>query len=242
MRDFTKTIYHLRKSILFLISLHAVHVTLAQSNVGESAPGFLTSMPPNAPVLSEPADQAKNVPVELSLSWFSQIHTGTYTLKLSESPDLTDPFIEQTDLSDTTYTVSGLEHDATYYWQVRGTNDAGDGPFSNTRGFSTTSVTSVKQNAHGGMNGFSMNVYPNPFHSTVNVDYQIPEETEVLITVINQLGQAVQYLDEGLKPPGRYQWVWNGQHMSGEHARRGVYFLLFQSNAGHVTRKMILIR
>jgi hypothetical protein len=338
MRDFTRAIYLLRKGFLLLISLHVTLVTSAQSNVCESASGFLTSMPPEAPVLFEPDDQATDVLVELSLSWFSQIHTNAYTLTLSESPDLTDPFIEQAGVSDTTYTASGLEHktnyywqvtavnaagssnpssilefttivaipeqpmlivpvdqaseipletdlrwnssedadsytlqlstasdfstfvihqadlkdtvytvsalafDNTYYWHVRASNLAGDGLFSKIWSFSTTSAESVGKKANTGMNGLSMNVYPDPLNSTVRIDYQIPEETKVLITVYNSMGKAVQLLDEGLKPPGRYQLVWNGQNMSGEQAEGGVYFFIFQTNTGILSQKMILIQ
>jgi hypothetical protein len=338
MSDLIKVILHLRKGFLFLIGLQVSYVTSAQSNVCESASGFLTSMPPDAPVLYKPADQATDLLVDLSLSWFSQIHTHAFSLKLSESPDLTDPFIEKTGLSDTLYTASGLEHnttyywqvtagnvagngdpstirefttivaipgkpmlfepedqavdipvetdlrwnssenadsytlqlstaydfstyvihqadlidtvytvsalahDNTYYWQVKASNVAGDGLFSRIWSFSTTSATSLGKKATTGMSGFSLNVYPNPFNSTVRIDYQLPEETDVLITVYNSMGQAVQLLDAGVKSPGRYQLVWNGKKMSGEQVEGGVYFILFQTNAGILTQKMILIQ
>jgi hypothetical protein len=338
MRDLIKAIHHVRKGFLILIGLQVAYITSAQSNVCESASGFLTSMPPEAPVLSEPAEQATDLLVDLNLCWFSQIHTHSFTLKLSESPDLTDPFIDQADLSDTVYTASGLEHNTTYYWQVtagnvagngdpspnqefttivaipeksiliepedqaidipletdlrwkssedadsytlqlsaaydfstfvidqadlkdtvytvsalahdntyywhvRASNFAGDGLFSKIWSFSTTSATSIGKKAYAWMNGFSLNVYPNPFNSTVRIDYQLFEETDVLITVYNCMGQAVQLLDAGLKPAGRYQLVWNGKDMSGEQVETGVYFCLLKIDGGIVTHKIILIQ
>jgi len=242
MRDLIKAINHFRKGILLLIGLLVIYVSSAQSNVRESTSGFLTSMPPEAPVLSEPADQAADLPVDLSLGWFSQIHTRSFTIQLSDSPDLTNPFIDQAGLSDTVYIVSALAHDNTYYWHVRASNVAGDGPFSEIWSFSTTSTTPIGTGGNAGMNGFSLDVNPNPFNSKVRIEYQLPEETDVLLTVYNSVGQAVQLLDAGLKPAGKYQSVWNGKESSGERAEDGVYFFLLQTNAGVVTRKIILIR
>lgn len=338
MRDLIQAIHHLRKGFLLLIGLQAAYLTPAQSNVCESASGFLLSMPPEAPVLSEPADQATDLLVDLSLSWFSQIHTRSFTIQISESPDLSDPFIDQAGLSDTVYTASGLEHNTTYYWQVtsenvagngdpsstwnfttivvipekpvliepedqakdiplesalrwnssenvesytlqlttasdfstlvinqtdlsdtvysifvlehdntyywkvRASNLAGDGLFSEIWSFTTTSATSLGKGGNAGMNGFSLNVYPNPFNSTARIEYQLPEETDILITVYNSLGQAVRLLDAGLKPAGRYQLVWNGKDISGIQADGGVYVCLLKTGRGIVAQKMILIR
>ena len=67
------------------------------------------------------------MPGALDLSWFSQIHTSSYRMLLSNSPDLSSPVINQGNLTDTVYTVSGLESSATYYWQVIANNAAGAG-------------------------------------------------------------------------------------------------------------------
>ena len=68
----------LKHALLLVIILICERTVLPQSNISESASGFLTSMPPEVPLLSGPADQSSDLPVSIKLHWFSQIHTSSF--------------------------------------------------------------------------------------------------------------------------------------------------------------------
>lgn len=328
---------NLRIALLMVLIIQIGGPVISQSNIGESPSGFLTSMPPEAPLLTNPADLSIDMPAVIELSWFSQIHTSCFSLLLSTSPDLSSPLIDMADLTDTVYTLSGLEnstsyywqvtagnvagegnpsptrsfttivalpgapvlevptHEAvdvsvetilkwntvpdaetyhlllsaspdlsnpvidqsgltdtvydvsgldqktTYYWQVTAANVAGDGDPSSAWSFSTASATSVGEQMNPPENGYSLKVYPNPFDETIRIEYQLPEESMIIIAVYNILGQVVQYLDAGLKTAGSYQLEWNGKDQTGERVKSGLYFCLFKTGKAIVNHKMILI-
>lgn len=193
---------------------------------------------PAQPALAEPADQAVDVLVVTDLTWYAVPDAEYYHLLLSASPDLSDPIVDQSDLVDTVYTVSGLDNNTTYYWQVTARNVAVDEDPSSSWSFTTTSSTSVGED---GMNRYLLNIYPNPFNSTVRIEYQLPEESVILITIYNILGKAVEHLDAGLKPAGRYQLEWIGKDPSGKRIKAGLYLCQLKTGKAIVTHKMILI-
>lgn len=84
--------------------------------------------------------------------------------------------------------------------------------------------------------------YPNPFNPETKITYQLPEESHVVIKVLNLQGQLVSTLTQGLKPPGFYTLLWDGRNASGLLAPSGTY--LYQIKAGDFeqTRKMVLLK
>ncbi|MDP1994779.1 MAG: T9SS type A sorting domain-containing protein, partial [Ignavibacteria bacterium] len=85
--------------------------------------------------------------------------------------------------------------------------------------------------------------YPNPFNPTTVIQYALPYESNVNITVYNTLGQVVKTFNEGTKQTGSYNVNFNGEGLSS-----GIY--LYNINAVSIngkqnfqaTKKMILIK
>ena len=90
---------------------------------------------PAAPVLVEPADQAKGVRVNATFRWRSSTGAASYTLQISTDSALVAVHFEKSGLADTTCLVRGLLHGTIYYWRVSAGNNDGTGPFSTTRSF-----------------------------------------------------------------------------------------------------------
>jgi len=84
--------------------------------------------------------------------------------------------------------------------------------------------------------------YPNPFNPTTTLKYQIPQTSEVTITIYNNLGQGVRTLVNKKQEPGYYEAIWNGMNDYGQLVSSGVY--IYQIRAGNFvkSRKMLLLK
>ncbi|UCE64966.1 MAG: T9SS type A sorting domain-containing protein [Candidatus Zixiibacteriota bacterium] len=79
--------------------------------------------------------------------------------------------------------------------------------------------------------------YPNPFNATTTVEFALPEETEIELSIYNIVGQKVAVIYEGVKPAGMHTATWDaGKYPS------GVYFARLESGAGSRAIKMLLLK
>jgi hypothetical protein len=84
--------------------------------------------------------------------------------------------------------------------------------------------------------------YPNPFNPSTTFTYDVPEVSEVTITVYSLLGKEVRTLYRKQQMPGRYTETWDGTDNTGRKLASGVYFLRMQAGSYSKLRKMTLIR
>ena len=84
--------------------------------------------------------------------------------------------------------------------------------------------------------------YPNPFNPETRIDYQLPSNGWVELSVYNVLGQKVRTLVAEEKAAGSYTAVWNGLDNSGLDVASGVYFYRLNTGDFTSTQRMILMR
>lgn len=91
---------------------------------------FTTQMqlPPQV-TLTEPADGAINIPVNVLLTWEATPYATFYQLQLSTDQYYVTTIVDVL-LEDTEYYMEGLEYNTTYYWRVRAGNESGWGIWS----------------------------------------------------------------------------------------------------------------
>jgi choice-of-anchor B domain-containing protein len=79
--------------------------------------------------------------------------------------------------------------------------------------------------------------YPNPFNPTTNITYDVPVETNVTLSVYNQLGQQVKELYNSKQSPGHHTATFDATGLAS-----GAYF--YRINAGYFVemRQMLLVR
>ena len=79
--------------------------------------------------------------------------------------------------------------------------------------------------------------YPNPFNPTTQISFELPETSNIMLSVYNVIGEkVVQVLDE-VKQAGRHSINFDASNLSG-----GVYFLLMEAGKYKRTIKMSLIK
>lgn len=84
--------------------------------------------------------------------------------------------------------------------------------------------------------------YPNPFNPITTLRYDLPELTNVRLTIYDLLGREVKTLVNGVKPSGFYEVSWDGTDSGGRFVGAGVYLYQIQAGEYAKTHKMVLIR
>jgi hypothetical protein len=79
--------------------------------------------------------------------------------------------------------------------------------------------------------------YPNPFNASTKINYDIPEQGNVKLTIYDILGREVSVLVNSEHRPGKYEAVWNANNFSS-----GVYFYRLIYGDLIVSKKMVLIK
>ncbi|MEL6820790.1 MAG: NPCBM/NEW2 domain-containing protein, partial [Calditrichota bacterium] len=82
--------------------------------------------------------------------------------------------------------------------------------------------------------------YPNPFNPETTIEYELPQDETVEITIYNIQGQRVLQLENGLKRAGYHQVRWNGTNENGQKVSSGIYLLVFESASARKVQKMVL--
>ncbi|MCF7801507.1 MAG: choice-of-anchor D domain-containing protein [Candidatus Marinimicrobia bacterium] len=84
--------------------------------------------------------------------------------------------------------------------------------------------------------------YPNPFNPTTTIDFTIPYQSNVSLTIYNLLGQRVTTLVSGNMPTGRYSVSWNGIDAMGKSVASGMYFYQLSTPNGNLTKKLLFLK
>jgi hypothetical protein len=113
--------------------------------------------------------------------------------------------------------------------------------------FTTNTPTVVSVKDEGETSGIPHNYvleqnYPNPFNPETRINYSIPEQAYVKLSIYDINGILVRTLYEGNQSAGRYQTVWDGENSTGMKVGSGVYFYRIQANSFIQTKKMILLK
>lgn len=84
--------------------------------------------------------------------------------------------------------------------------------------------------------------YPNPFNPTTNIQYNIPKNTFVKLSVYNILGKHIIDLVNENQNAGLQNVQWNALDKNGLAVPTGVYFYRLESGDVNLTRKMVLMK
>ena len=80
-------------------------------------------------------------------------------------------------------------------------------------------------------------MYPNPFNSMTNIIFSIAQPGNVEVALYDILGRKLATLYDGFASPGNHTILYEADHLGS-----GIYFVLFNSNQGAVTRKITYIK
>jgi uncharacterized protein (TIGR02145 family) len=98
---------------------------------------------PAKPDLASPANDASDVSTSPTLSWYSSLGATFYRLVISTSSTFSTAFFDQSGITGTSFSLTGLGNNALYYWRVLASNTFVDSDWSDPRHFTTIEFLSI---------------------------------------------------------------------------------------------------
>ncbi len=85
--------------------------------------------------------------------------------------------------------------------------------------------------------GVNLSCYPNPFTEKVSIEYNVPHELQVILTIYDSYGRIIKCLTNKREQPGNMQvnWIPDGQP-------EGVYVVYLQIGDDITVKKLTLVR
>jgi len=80
-------------------------------------------------------------------------------------------------------------------------------------------------------------IYPNPFNPATEINFSVPSDSYVRLSVYNVQGQEVDVIHEGFQSSGAHSYTWNASDMSS-----GVYYVRLVSGNKAKTMKAVLMK
>jgi outer membrane protein OmpA-like peptidoglycan-associated protein len=93
--------------------------------------------PPLPPELATPTNGATGVATNPTLTWNASSGATSYLLQASIDPTFASTTADQSGITTTSYSLSGLATGTTYYWHINATNSGGTSAYSTTWSFTT---------------------------------------------------------------------------------------------------------
>lgn len=132
------------------------------------------------------------------------------------------------------YIDKNVENDKIYWYKI--IERSTDGKEETFGPISVVAVSPVPEEY-----GLSQN-FPNPFNPVTSFQYELPEDSPVLVRVYSFTGKEVKTLVNGSRQAGRYDLSWNGTDDSNQKVTSGVYILQLKAGSFHSIRKMTYVR
>jgi hypothetical protein len=83
---------------------------------------------------------------------------------------------------------------------------------------------------------------PNPFRAGTEIEFGLPDASQVTLAIYNPQGQVVKTLVEGTRPAGYHVAVWDGTNAAGHEVSAGVYYCELRAGSYVQMRKMAYVK
>ncbi len=207
------------------------------SNVFKFITGF-----PETPSLSYPVSVG-SIPLDTTFYWKAIPTAESYDFILARSADFAQSSIvaDVKDLTDTSYSVTGMLNYTLYFWKVRAKNSYGYSPWTKYASFRTVNATGVEDQQFIPTEYSLEQNYPNPFNPTTKIRFSIPQAGLTTIKIYNLLGQEVATLVNEYKNAGTYEVEFDSYSILGG-LPSGIYLYRINVNNFTLSKKMILMK
>jgi len=99
------------------------------------------------------------------------------------------------------------------------------------------------EDAHGLPDNYALHQnYPNPFNPVTTLRYDLPEDSDVSITIYDMMGRQISTLVNEYKSAGYHSVQWKGTNYLGFPVSAGVYIYIIETGEYRSLRKMILLK
>ncbi len=218
--------------------------TKAENLAGESeytgSFSYTTAFPGNS-VAIYPPDRVSGVPpTNFDFEWNSTEAAEEYHIQAARSRDFApgSVVLDTVIVADTSFYFDGmLALGSFHFWRVRGSNQYGDGKWSEPHYFKT-STTGVDVAETGVPQEYNLSQnYPNPFNPETRIDFQITRYSNVSLKVYNMLGELVTELVNKNLGAGYYSATFDASSLPS-----GIYIYSLRTDGFVSSKKMLLLK
>ncbi|MCD4664821.1 MAG: T9SS type A sorting domain-containing protein [Bacteroidales bacterium] len=105
-------------------------------------------------------------------------------------------------------------------------------------------TTSVFDNAENNLNQklVLFQNYPNPFYQSTTIEYEILQETKVVLKIYDLFGKEVKTLFDGVQKEGKHLVVWDGTDNNNHFIPAGAYHFRIQAGKRIQCKKILFLK
>jgi len=175
----------------------------------------------------------------INLSWTAIENAQYYQIERSLDSSFISDY-QSTFAATNSYTDTDFEYDTEYFYRVA----AYLGYWTNYSSTVSLIVDWVKNDDDDAViRSFHLKQnYPNPFNPMTTLQYNLPEDSFVNITIYDMLGNVVNDLVDANQSSGYKSIQWNATNNQGEPVSAGVYLYKIQAGDFVDTKKMIILK
>ena len=194
---------------------------------------------PTTPLLAYPLNNTGGVPIDTILYWSPSATAVSYDFILAKGADFNPSTIvvNSEGITDTNYSVTGLQANTFHFWKVRANNSFGTSNWSEVWRFKTFNPLGIDDDELTPTQYVLEQNYPNPFNPSTNIRFKIPESGFTTLKIYNLLGQEVAVIVSESLVAGIYDFNFNGIDLSS-----GIYLYRLRVNDFSASKKMIFIK
>jgi fibronectin type 3 domain-containing protein len=143
----------------------------------------------------------------------------------------------------TTYNDDAAKSNPRYYYVTTAVDRSGnESGFSNMVEAKIQSPTEVEVRALSPAEFYLAQNHPNPFNPVTTISYNLPQKSQVNLTVYDVNGREVYRLVDELQEAGRHEVRWPGVTAAGIEAPSGIYYYRIRTASHAMFRKMTLLK
>jgi hypothetical protein len=193
--------------------------------------------------------QGTNEPVERNFEYFFEHDSSKYEVlipSLLANESLKDMFNEDPPLDTLAIVNLAMKHNLLTDFTALLALEPNDTLHFMTDPFDESGLTDIEDDDSS--DSLSVEVFPNPFNSLVNIKLTVSETSNIKVSVYNILGQKVIELESGNVVENSYSLIWNGKNSLGQSVATGLYILrvdvegVYSKQKEAITKKLLYLK
>lgn len=186
------------------------------------------------PELSYPLNNAKNVPLDVNLTWKRVSGSKYYKLLIAKDINFQNLLKAADSIENTQFQLSNLDFNTVFYWKVKAFYDKGESEWSDTWKFETVEELSVDSEL---ITTYKFSSYPNPFTRKLYINYELPGSAYITVQIVNETGLLIQEICKDYQKEGNHTIIWEPDNLSS-----GIYFIKMTINNKTLVSKVVSIK
>lgn len=221
-----------------LSTFKVVAQNFSQNLIFESEPSFGYSIDNIAPGVPNGLTMTL-VDNNLELEWNEVLDEDFqhYVIERDETTDFINP--QSFETIEPYFLVSDYNSEEDYFYRVYAVDYAGNSSNHSTI-MDATSLLNEDLTVPSSL--FLHQNYPNPFNPITRINYNMSNDGNVLIEVMDVKGNHIRTLVNDYVQMGSKSIVWDARNNNGEKVPAGIYFYTFKVNDYQQTQKMVLLK